>query len=120
MLAGAVTLMAGQAVAERTMRMTVQVGANTRCFAEQPDEILGGEMSAEVYGSAQRIARAGSARPSTICCRAPGPRCRGDQGRVQMLSNDAPVAAPSDMQGKLARAIGDLIKRVCFRSPPRG
>lgn len=57
-MSGAMCLMAGDASAERTLRMTVQVGANhpvganTHYFAEQLNEISGGEMTVRVFDSA--------------------------------------------------------------------
>lgn len=59
LLCSAACLVAGPALAERTMRMTVQVGANhpvganTHYFAEQLNEISGGEMTVQVFDSAQ-------------------------------------------------------------------
>lgn len=59
LLGGAICLLAGAAAAERTVRMTVQVGANhpvganAHFFAEELERISGGEMKVEVYDSAQ-------------------------------------------------------------------
>lgn len=59
MISAAICILATQASAERTMRMTVQVGANhpvganAHFFAEELNRISGGEMTVEVYDSAQ-------------------------------------------------------------------
>ena len=55
----AISMLATGAMAERTMRMTVQVGANhpvganAHFFAEELKRVSGGEMTVEVYDSAQ-------------------------------------------------------------------
>ena len=166
-------LLAGAASAERTMRMTVQVGANhpvganTHYFADELKRISGGEMTVEVYDSAQLFK--GQEVPQAISSGAidlgivladeyagsipaagifsvaflfpdyatlakaadrdgefrktfdemllgAGSKVLWwqDYGPVQMLSKGAPVAAPSDMKGKMVRAMGkptgDLIE----------
>ncbi|WP_410218453.1 TRAP transporter substrate-binding protein DctP [Paracoccus sp. (in: a-proteobacteria)] len=59
LLGTALCIFAGPAAAERTMRMTVQVGANhpvganAHYFADELDRISGGEMKVEVFDSAQ-------------------------------------------------------------------
>ncbi|MDO5632374.1 MAG: TRAP transporter substrate-binding protein DctP [Paracoccus sp. (in: a-proteobacteria)] len=59
MIGAAICMLATQAYAERTMRMTVQVGANhpvganTHFFAQELERISGGELKVEVYDSAQ-------------------------------------------------------------------
>lgn len=169
----ALCLIATQAAAERTLRMTVQVGANhpvgvnTYYFAEELNRVSGGEMSVQVFDSAQLFK--GQEVPQAI---ASGSIDLGivladeyagtipaagifsvaflfpdyatltkaadregdfrktfddmllgagskvlwwqDYGPVQMLSKGAPVSSPSDMQGKMVRAMGkptgDLIE----------
>lgn len=173
LLGTALFTMSGQAFAERTMRMTVQVGANhpiganTHFFAEELNRISGGEMTVEVYDSAQLFK--GQEVPQAISSGAidlgialadeyagsipaagifsvaflfpdyetlakaadrkgefrqifdemilsAGSRVLWwqDYGPVQMLSKDTPVAMPTDMSGKMVRAMGkptgDLIE----------
>ncbi|MDN5569132.1 MAG: TRAP transporter substrate-binding protein DctP [Paracoccus sp. (in: a-proteobacteria)] len=173
-LAGtAICLIASQAAAERTLRMTVQVGANhpiganTHFFADELNRISGGEMSVQVFDSAQLFK--GQEVPQAISSGAidmgivladeyagsipaagifsvaflfpdyatlakaadrdgefrttfddmllgAGSKVLWwqDYGPVQMLSKGGPVANPSDMQGKMVRAMGkptgDLIE----------